>query len=106
MDLADNLVSTKPFRMPIPEEQHNKEIHQNLEYWKRKKILREVYNKFYNLIRLQLNLQIDGEIVELGSGIGNLKTVIPEAIITDLFPNPWLDQIENAYKLPTSLHSM
>ena len=99
MDLADNLVSTKPFRMPIPEEQHNKEIYQNLEYWKRKKILREVYNKFYNLIRLQLNLQIDGEIVELGSGIGNLKTVIPEAIITDLFPNPWLDQIENAYKL-------
>jgi len=35
----------------------------------------------------------------LGSGLGNIHDVIPDCIRTDLFPNPWIDQIENAYKL-------
>ncbi len=34
-----------------------------------------------------------------GSGLGNIHDVIPNCIRTDLFPNPWIDQIENAYKL-------
>jgi methyltransferase type 11 len=38
-------------------------------------------------------------IVELGSGIGNLKQHIPECICTDMFPNPWIDQVENAYRM-------
>jgi hypothetical protein len=37
--------------------------------------------------------------VELGSGLGNIHEVIPNCIRTDLFPNPWIDQIENAYQL-------
>jgi SAM-dependent methyltransferase len=37
--------------------------------------------------------------VELGSGMGNIKEVLPECITTDLFPNPWLDRVENAYAL-------
>ena len=40
-----------------------------------------------------------GSVVELGSGIGNIKEVIPKCLCTDLFPNPWLDYVENAYAL-------
>ena len=83
----------------IPEQQHNIEIYQNLEYWKNKKVLQKVYGNFYELIKQQVNLGIDGKIIELGSGVGNLKTVLPTAICTDLFNNPWIDQVENAYKL-------
>jgi SAM-dependent methyltransferase len=42
---------------------------------------------------------LDGETVELGSGIGNIKEVIPHCVRTDLFPNPWIDRQENAYAL-------
>jgi SAM-dependent methyltransferase len=83
----------------LPEEQHNIEIHENLEYWNNKAILRKVYAGFYDRIKSGLNLQLEGKVVELGSGIGNLKSVVPEAICTDLFDNPWLDQVENAYNL-------
>ncbi|RPH59180.1 MAG: class I SAM-dependent methyltransferase [Chloroflexi bacterium] len=38
-------------------------------------------------------------VVDLGSGIGNIKDVIPDCLRTDLFPNPWIDQVENAYAL-------
>jgi len=83
----------------IPEEQHNIEIHENLQSWNNKPILRKVYQKFYKLIKTGVDENLGGKIVELGSGIGNLKSIIPEAICTDLFENPWLDQVENAYNL-------
>jgi SAM-dependent methyltransferase len=79
--------------------QHNIEIQQNLDFWRKKPRLQEIYRGFYRLIAAQLNRDIEGKIVELGSGIGNVKMMIPEAICTDLFPNPWIDQVENAYKL-------
>ena len=41
----------------------------------------------------------DSKIVELGSGMGHIRDVIPNCITTELFPFPWIDQIENAYKL-------
>jgi len=80
-------------------EQHNTEIFQNLEYWKQKPILQKIYKDFYKNIAGYLSNKKEGLIVELGSGIGNIKSVIPNAICTDLFPNPWVDQVENAYKL-------
>jgi len=51
------------------------------------------------MIAKQLSNLPDGRIVELGSGLGNIHEVIPNCIRTDLFPYPWIDQIENAYKL-------
>jgi len=85
--------------MIIPEEQHNIEIHQNLKYWESKPVLQAIYRNFYETIALKLKRNVEGKIVELGSGIGNFKSVISECICTDLFPNPWLDQVENAYSL-------
>ncbi len=83
----------------ISEEQHNIEIHQNLEFWKKKPVLQKIYQHFYALIKDHIQFKIEGKIVELGSGIGNLKSAVPGAVCTDLFNNPWIDQVENAYQL-------
>ena len=78
---------------------HQDLIEQNQEYWNRKPILRTLYGDFYRLIAKHLSKLPAGKIVELGSGLGNIHDVIPECIRTDLFPNPWIDQVENAYRL-------
>lgn len=85
--------------MLVELEQHNREIQANLESWRRKPLLREIYRDFYAEIARELRRDLPGETVEIGSGIGNLKTVMPEALATDIFPNPWLDRVENAYAL-------
>jgi SAM-dependent methyltransferase len=79
--------------------QHQTEILENEKYWQRKPILRTIYRKFHEEIAGQLSGLASPLVVELGSGIGNIKDVIPHALRTDLFPNPWLDQTENAYRL-------
>jgi SAM-dependent methyltransferase len=78
---------------------HQELIDKNQEYWNRKPLLRTLYGDFYRLISNHLSMLSEGKIVELGSGLGNIHDVIPDCIRTDLFPNPWIDQIENAYKL-------
>lgn len=80
-------------------EQHNLEIQRNREAWQRRPLLRAVYEEFHRRIAANLTREISGLTVELGSGIGSIKKVVPECITTDLFPNPWLDRQENAYRL-------
>lgn len=80
-------------------EQHNVEILENRELWTKKPLLRKAYAQFYTQIARRIDPAVPGLIVELGSGMGNIKDHIPEAITTDLFPNPWLDRVENAYQL-------
>jgi SAM-dependent methyltransferase len=90
-------------------DQHNREIRDNAESWKRKPLLQRVYREFYRLIEAELNRSLDGPTLELGSGIGAIKTHIPNCITSDLFPNPWLDRVENAYQLsfgPASLANL
>lgn len=78
---------------------HQEFINKNSEHWNRKPLLQILYNDFYRLIAENLSSLPDRKAVELGSGLGNIKEVIPHCLRTDLFPNPWIDQIENAYKL-------
>jgi SAM-dependent methyltransferase len=78
---------------------HQDLINKNQEFWDRKPLLRVLYGDFYRLIAENLSKLTDGKIVELGSGLGNIHEFIPTCIRTDLFPNPWIDQVENAYKL-------
>lgn len=59
-----------------------------------------IYTRFYDQIIQLINPTIEGKIVELGSGVGNLKLAIPHAVCTDLFPNPWLDIVCSAYEMP------
>jgi SAM-dependent methyltransferase len=80
-------------------EQHNIEIAKNLEYWNNKPLLQKIYANYYRQIIAQLNYNLPGKVVELGSGIGNFKQFYPACICTDIFPNPWIDQVESAYAL-------
>jgi SAM-dependent methyltransferase len=78
---------------------HQSFIEKNYEYWNRKPLLKILYGDFYRRIAANLSSLPDSKIVELGSGLGNIREFIPSCIRTDLFPNPWIDQIENAYQL-------
>jgi SAM-dependent methyltransferase len=78
---------------------HQDLIHKNSEYWNQKPLLQKLYGDFYRLIEEKLSNLPAPKIVELGSGLGNIHAVIPDCLRTDLFPNPWIDQVENAYQL-------
>jgi SAM-dependent methyltransferase len=78
---------------------HQELIDKNSEYWNRKPLLKILYGDFYRLIAKHLSNLPERKVVELGSGLGNIKEFIPDCLRTDLFPNPWIDQVENAYKL-------
>jgi hypothetical protein len=78
---------------------HQDSIERNSEYWNRKPLLRTLYGDFYRQIAKNLSNLPESKIVELGSGLGNIHEVIPTCLRTDLFPNPWIDQVENAYTL-------
>lgn len=80
-------------------QQHNIEINENLKKWNSKPLLRKIYNDFYKLISESVNPKIIGKVVEIGSGIGNIKSVLKDAVTTDIFDNPWIDKVENAYRL-------
>lgn len=81
-------------------EQHQVEIQQNLRSWENKPLLQKIYAGFYDRIVNLIDQRVPGQIVEIGSGIGNLKSRLPQALATDLFPNPWLDLVCDGYDLP------
>jgi SAM-dependent methyltransferase len=82
----------------LTEDQHLVEIRRNKEVWQKKVILHRAYAVLYRLISTHLST-VEGPLVELGSGIGAVKEFIPNCVTTDIFPNPWLDRVENAYDL-------
>jgi SAM-dependent methyltransferase len=81
-----------------PAERHLSEMRRNRGVWARKPLLKAIYSHYYELIRQNVT-PVPGTIVELGSGSGSIKELIPECITTDIFPNPWIDRRENAYAL-------
>ena len=87
-------------------EQHQIEIMRNKHAWESKRLLRTIYHSFYHEIAMLIDPRVQGKIVELGSGVGNLKSAIPDAICTDLFPNPWLDAVCSAYAMPFENNSV
>ena len=83
----------------LPVVQHDIEYQGNRQAWQHKPLLRAVYRGFHEQIASRLDRSVPGLVVELGSGMGSIKEVIPDCVTTDLFPNPWLDRQENAYSL-------
>ncbi|MFZ5877758.1 MAG: methyltransferase domain-containing protein [Chloroflexota bacterium] len=77
---------------------HKDLIDRNQALWQRKPLLRRVYADLYQAMALRLS-RVNGPSVELGSGMGSIREVLPDCIRTDLFPYPWLDRVENAYQL-------
>ena len=80
-------------------DRHLQEMLRNRESWEKKPVLQRVYGSFYEEIAAHLTSAAKGPVVELGSGIGVSKNFIQNCITTDIFPNPWLDRVENAYQL-------
>jgi hypothetical protein len=78
---------------------HNQEMQENLKSWRRKPVLRKIYRDFHQIIAHHLSDLPLGSVVELGSGITDIREVIPDCIRTDIFPDPWIDRVENAYDL-------
>jgi SAM-dependent methyltransferase len=66
---------------------------------RRKKFLRRLYREWYGLILTALP---SGEepVVELGSGAGFLRDFLPEAITTDIIPNPLVRMVLDGQALP------
>jgi SAM-dependent methyltransferase len=85
--------------MNLPSEKHNIEIHENRISWDKKPSLQKAYGYFYSLIAAQVDCQLPGVKLEVGSGMGNIKKFIPDCVTSDLFPNPWLDRVESVYGL-------
>jgi SAM-dependent methyltransferase len=92
-------------RTALSEDQHLVEIRRNKEVWQKKPVLQQAYAQLYRSICDHLSF-IEGPVVELGSGIGAVKDFLPDCITTDIFPNPWLDRVENAYRLSFSDDSL
>lgn len=86
--------------MTVALDQHQLEIQANRRSWENKPLLRRVYGTFYDRIVELIDPAIPGQVLEIGSGIGNLKHRCPRALTSDLFPNPWLDLMCDGYDLP------
>src|SRR3972149_10056035 len=78
---------------------HWDEVERNREIWMQQPVLRQIYHGFYSAIAERVSADLPGAIVEIGSGIGSIREVLPQCILTDIFPRPWLDRVENAYRL-------
>ncbi|MBE9160252.1 methyltransferase domain-containing protein [Nodosilinea sp. LEGE 06152] len=79
-------------------DRHNQKNLKNADAWKKKPALRAIYKAFHQTIARHL-APLPQPTVELGSGVADIQRVIPGCIRTDIFPNPWIDRVENAYAL-------
>ncbi len=86
--------------MSVCIDQHQIEIERNAEAWNQKPQLQKIYREFYEEITRSLKPSLPGSILEIGSGIGNLKQAVPGVICSDLFQHAWLDLTCDTYALP------
>ncbi len=79
-------------------------LEEHKELIKRKKFLYQIYLDFYNSL-IPKNVP-QGKIVELGSGGGFLKEVIPEVITSDVISGSGIDKVFFAEKTPFKNNSI
>jgi SAM-dependent methyltransferase len=65
--------------------------------WKRKRVVRVIYDDFYDRISRFVR---PGLTIEIGGGIGNFKSRLVNVVSTDLQFAPWLDCVADAHQLP------
>ncbi len=65
-----------------------------------KPFLKKVYKKWYDLILDSLPLNISGPVIELGSGGGFLKEIIPGLITSEIFHIPNVDIVLDGQSIP------
>ncbi len=72
----------------------------------RKQFLRRLYLDFYRILRDAISPAEGDTIVELGSGAGFIKEVIPAAVTSDILPLPTVDKVFSALEMPFEPHSV
>ncbi len=84
-----------PYELDSPERTvfHNRII-------KNKLFLRKLYEEWYEVFSETLPRLPDGKIIELGSGGGFLKEVIPSVLCTDILELPFNDLTFSALEMP------
>jgi SAM-dependent methyltransferase len=70
--------------------------------WERKPVLRVIYEDFYDRIAAAC---VPGATIEIGGGIGNLKSRLGNVISTDIQFAPWLNAVADAQHLPFAADS-
>lgn len=80
-------------------DRHQTEVINNLDAWNSKPLLRSIYAQFYRMIDALIDRNIQGKVVELGSGIGQAKQYLDGLVCTDLCANSWLDFTSSAYDI-------
>ena len=78
----------------------------NRKAYKEKSLLRLIYKDYYKQIHNQIRTDTLYPSLEIGSGGGNIKEIIPECITTDQFIDNKIDQIENIYNLSFESNSI
>lgn len=69
------------------------------EKWEKSAGLRLVYGSMYESIQHHM---VEGESLELGSGIGGIKAFIPDVVTSDLVKTPYVDTVCSAYDIVPS----
>lgn len=80
-----------------------REYYQRREIWARKPQLRHVYARWLARMRPWMPA---GPLLEVGSGSGLTRELIPEVIMTDIVALPWIDQVVDCMALPFADASM
>jgi SAM-dependent methyltransferase len=73
---------------------------------KSKPFLRRIYLEWYNNFKNELSGLPEGKIVEIGSGGGFIKEIIPNIITSDILPNLGCDLTFSAESLPFEDNSL
>jgi SAM-dependent methyltransferase len=66
--------------------------------WHERPLLRRIYRGWFELLASRLS-DVEGATVELGSGIGQLRALVPDLVTTDVEPTPWADHVVDAEAL-------
>jgi len=74
-------------------------LEEHARVWSQRPLLRRLYHEWF--ARVADNVaQVPGSTVELGCGLSQLRTVLPEVVETDVEPTPWADAAVDAADLP------
>jgi len=79
-------------------------LNRHREIWHKKKILKEIYHNWYDMIIE--NLADKKPVFEIGSGGGNFRELLPDIISSDIILCEWNDLNSDAHALPFKNNSI
>lgn len=71
-----------------------------------KPLLYRLYCDWYETIKHALPTNVSGHLLEIGSGAGFMKRIIPDLFTSDIFFIPTIDIVLNASHIPFKQHSL